>query len=81
MFKEKDKENKTVTKDAVNPDYYNDTKIAPIDVIEDWGLGFHLGSVLKYIKRAGKKPGNSEIQDLKKIRWYLDRQISRLEGK
>ena len=79
MFKEK--ENKAVTKDAVNPDYYNDTKIAPIDVIEDWGLGFHLGSVLKYIKRAGKKPGNSEIQDLKKIRWYLDRQIARLEGK
>ena len=75
------KDNKITTKDPINPDYYNDTKIAPIDVIEDWNLSFHLGSVLKYIKRAGKKVGNSELQDLKKIRWYLDRQIARLEGK
>ena len=72
---------KNKNNDPINPDYYNDTKISPIDVIEDWNLGFHLGSVLKYIKRAGKKTGNSEIQDLKKIRWYLDRQIAKLEDK
>lgn len=65
--------------DPISPEYYRDSKIEPIDVIEDWDLGFHLGSVIKYIKRCGKKPGNSEIQDLKKIRWYVDRQIKKLE--
>ncbi len=31
--------------------------VEPIDVIEDWGLGFHEGQVLKYLARAGRKPG------------------------
>lgn len=42
-----------------------------IDVIEDWGLGFHLGNALKYILRAQKK-GNM-IQDCAKAIWYLER--------
>lgn len=48
-------------------------------MIEGWGLGFHLGNVLKYIVRAPHK--GSEIRDLKKARWYLDRWIAVLEGK
>ena len=65
--------------DAITPDYYNDTKIAPIDVIEDWDLDFCLGSALKYIKRAGKKDNNPSIQDLKKVIWYVERRIKELE--
>ena len=65
--------------DAIKPDYYNDTKIAPIDVIEDWDLDFCLGSALKYIKRAGKKEGNPSAQDLKKVIWYVERRIKELE--
>lgn len=65
--------------DAINPNYYNDTKVAPIDVIEDWNLGFCLGSTLKYIKRAGKKKDNSAIQDLNKVIWYVEREIKNLE--
>lgn len=42
-----------------------------IDVIEDWGLGFHLGNALKYILRAQRK-GNL-IQDCAKAIWYLER--------
>lgn len=42
-----------------------------IDVIEDWGLGFHLGNAFKYIVRAPKK-GNM-IQDCAKAIWYLER--------
>lgn len=61
--------------DTINPSYYNDSKITPWDVIEDWELGFNLGSCMKYIKRAGKKPGNSKIQDLKKVIAYAQREI------
>ena len=61
--------------DPIKPDYYNDSKISPIDVIEDWKLDFCLGSALKYIKRAGKKEGNSLLQDLKKVKWYIERKI------
>jgi hypothetical protein len=42
-------------------------------------MGFCLGNAVKYIWRAGEK-GN-RLQDLKKARWYIDREISRLEGK
>ena len=51
-----------------------------IKVIEAWDLGFCLGNVVKYISRAGKKPGEAVLKDLKKARWYLEREISRIEG-
>lgn len=50
-----------------------------IDVIEAWGLPYHLGNVVKYIARANLK--GKYIEDLKKARWYLDRYIAKLEGK
>lgn len=65
--------------DPIKPEYYNDSKIAPIDVIEDWGLDFCLGSALKYIKRAGKKDNNPSVQDLQKVIWYVERRIKELE--
>lgn len=69
--------------DNVNhPDYYggeNNTYEA-IKVIDAWGLGFCLGNVVKYISRAGKKEGNSMIQDLKKAAFYLDHEINKMQG-
>lgn len=64
----------------MTPDYYGgpDDPYEAIKVIEAWGLGFHLGNVLKYISRAGKK-SPSEVEDLKKALWYLQRRIDRLE--
>jgi hypothetical protein len=49
-------------------------------VIEAWGLdkNFNLGNAVKYISRADKKDNN--VEDLKKARWYLDREIAKLEG-
>lgn len=68
--------------DAVNhPSHYTGSKIEAWDVIEDWGLGFNLGNVVKYLKRAGKKDPTKTIEDLKKARCYLDRQIQILEQK
>lgn len=51
-----------------------------IKVIEAWSLGFCLGNAVKYISRAGKKDPTKTIEDLKKSRWYLDREIARLES-
>jgi hypothetical protein len=64
--------------DAIQrPAHYTFSAIEPIDVIEAWELGFHLGNVVKYIARAGRK--GSKIEDLKKARWYLDRAIQQLD--
>lgn len=49
-----------------------------IKVVEAWKLNFCLGNVVKYISRAGKK--GDILEDLKKARWYLDREISNLES-
>lgn len=65
--------------DAVNrPAHYTVSAIEPITVIEAWGLGFCLGNTVKYIARAEHK--NSPLEDLKKARWYLDREIGRRES-
>lgn len=40
-------------------------------------MNFCRGNAVKYIWRAGDK--GDEIEDLKKARWYLDREIARLE--
>ena len=45
-----------------------------IKVIEAWDLNFHLGNVVKYISRAGKKSKNN-VEDLKKAEWYLSRYV------
>lgn len=61
------------------PPHYTFSKIEPIDAIEAWGLGFCLGNCVKYIARSGHK--GSELQDLLKSKWYLERTIKNLEGK
>ena len=66
--------------DNVNhPSHYNSGKIEVIDYIEDQNLGFHLGNVVKYISRAGKKDPSTEKEDLEKAKWYLERYINTLE--
>jgi hypothetical protein len=64
--------------DSVNhPPHYESNGSEVIDIIEAFELGFHLGNVVKYVLRAKKKNGT---EDLKKARWYLDRQIAKLEA-
>lgn len=65
--------------DAVNHPSYYQGKIEVIDFIEDKQLGFNLGNCIKYIARAGKKNPDKRIEDLKKARWYLDREIYKEE--
>lgn len=61
---------------VTSPAHYTRLAPEPIDVIERWGLGFHLGNAVKYIARHDAKGG---LDDLRKARWYLDRFIARLE--
>jgi len=64
--------------DKVNhPEHYrkHPSGIECIQVTEH--MGFCLGNAIKYIWRAGHK--GSVLEDLKKARWYLDREIERLE--
>lgn len=66
--------------EAVNhPPHYGgaDNPYEAIKVIEAWQLGFCLGNTVKYLSRAGKK--GDALEDLKKARWYLDREIQRRE--
>lgn len=66
--------------DNINhPSHYTDGKIEVIDFIEDKKLNYHRGNVVKYIARAGKKDPAKELEDLKKARWYLDREIKNME--
>ena len=68
--------------DNINhPAHYGgaDNVYEAIKVIEAWNLDFCLGNVVKYISRAGKKEGNSLIQDLEKAKWYLERRIQELK--
>ncbi len=70
---------KTPPEAVDHPSHYGgDTPYEAIKVIEAWGLGFHLGNAVKYLSRAGKK--GDRLVDLRKARWYLDREIGRLEG-
>lgn len=43
-------------------------------------LNFCRGNVVKYVCRAGKKQEASELEDLRKALWYLNREISRMEN-
>jgi hypothetical protein len=64
-----------------HPKHYNTGRIEVIDFIESCELNFSRGNVIKYVSRAGfKNRGSktSEIEDLKKALWYLEREISNL---
>lgn len=72
--------------DKINhPNHYTVGKIEVIDFIDDKGLNFNLGNVVKYVARAGHKKSSGKsleakaLEDLKKARWYLDREISKRE--
>lgn len=65
-----------MSQDDVNhPSHYNSGKIEVIEAIEDWKLNYHLGNVVKYVARAGKKDLAKYGQDLAKALWYLNREM------
>lgn len=65
--------------DVINhPSHY--TSYPGIEVIElTEHLNFCRGNAVKYIARAGLKSNQTEVEDLKKAVWYINREIERLE--
>lgn len=76
----KDEEHEEMNDVVNHPSHYTSGKIEVIDYIEDQKLPYHLGNVVKYISRAGKKDPAKTIEDLKKAEWYLHRYINLLEN-
>ena len=63
--------------DNVNhPKHYNShpSGVECIEITEH--MNFCLGNAVKYIWRASLK--GKEVEDLRKARWYIDREISRI---
>ena len=44
-------------------------------------MNFNRGNAVKYIARAGLKSYDTDILDLKKALWYIQREINRMEAK
>ena len=65
--------------DIINHPSHYTQGIECMDYIESHGLNYARGNVVKYVTRAGLKDATKEVEDLKKARWYLDREISRVE--
>ena len=64
--------------DAVNPSHYKShpSGVECIQVTEH--MSFNLGNLVKYVWRAGLKT-DDPLDDLNKAKWYLDREIARLQ--
>ena len=71
-----------MTEHVNHPTHYNMGGIEVIDAIEAWGFGegFNRGDAIKYIARAGRKNPETEIEDLQKAKWYIDRELRRMRN-
>tara|TARA_B100001093_G_scaffold407161_1_gene395757 strand:- start:5826 stop:6050 length:225 start_codon:yes stop_codon:yes gene_type:complete len=62
-----------------SPNHYQRGIIEVWDFIEDQNLDYFLGNVVKYVCRAGFKPSEDVLEDLKKAKTYLSKKISIIE--
>lgn len=64
--------------DPIDPHHYraHPSGVECIEITEH--MGFCLGNAVKYIWRADLK--GAAVEDLKKARWYIDREIARREA-
>lgn len=63
--------------DPVNhPKHYTEhpSGVECIEITEH--MGFCIGNAIKYLWRAGLK--GEQVEDLRKARWYIDREIARV---
>jgi len=67
----------TPATDPVNPAHYHGDYV--MRIIEDFGLDFLDGQVVKYMLRSGHKPGEPAGRDYEKALWYLQRKIENLK--
>lgn len=62
-----------------HPAHYNShpSGVECIDIIEHWP--YNIGAAMKYLWRAGLKPGADHVEDLRKCIWYVEREIKRID--
>jgi hypothetical protein len=66
--------------DSINsPSHYTSSPSGVECIVVAEHMTFCVGNAVKYLWRAGLKAEKTHIEDLKKARWYIDREISRLE--
>jgi len=59
-----------------HPAHYCRNGVELIDIIDS--LPYCRGAAIKYIFRAGVKDQAKEVEDLRKARWMIDREIARV---
>lgn len=80
-FEERSERLETMSDENVNhPKHYTShpSGVECIQIVEH--MTFNAGNAVKYLWRAGLKGSSPRIEDLKKARWYLDREIQKLES-
>ena len=62
----------------IEPNHYKDMQLSPLDYImaNEGDFTWCIANVIKYVSRYKRKNG---LEDLKKAKWYLERQIKELE--
>lgn len=50
------------------------------DLVEHRNMNFAVGNIFKAAYRLGKKAGNDDLYELRKIKWYAERELKRLEN-
>lgn len=61
-----------------HPKHYQLGGIECIDVVEN--MSFNIGNAIKYLWRAGLKPGSDVVTDYNKAIWYIQREIQRTKA-
>ena len=65
--------------DKVNHPTHYTKGIETYKYIDSWSMDYPTGNVIKYVTRAAHK--GTQLIDLKKARWYLNRLIEEVEQK
>ncbi len=60
-----------------HPPHYTKFPVEVIEITEQ--LDFNRGNAVKYLCRAGLKSKDTELEDLRKAAWYVERAITKLE--
>lgn len=68
-----------VEPDAINPAHYKHYQGLEIIQLTEQ-MNFNRGNAVKYISRAGLKNPETEVEDLEKALWYIQREIKRVRS-
>ena len=65
-------------KDKINPNHYKSHPSGIETIVVTEHFNFSVGNSIKYLMRAGLKEGESKLTDLRKAKWYVEREIARV---